>query len=80
MKTLVLKNCRLIPYLTEGFVVQENQLADVVIEDKRIKTILPAGTAFEGDVDILDVKGDFQKEPSLQESEYIDRNGSAQLH
>ncbi|MEY8366261.1 amidohydrolase family protein [Anaerovoracaceae bacterium 41-7] len=58
MKTLVLKNCRLIPYLTEGFVVQENQLADVVIEDKRIKTILPAGTAFEGDVDILDVKGD----------------------
>ena len=57
MKTLILKNCRLISYLTEGYEVKENQLADIVIENKRIREILPAGTAFEGDIDILDVEG-----------------------
>lgn len=57
MKTLILKNCRLISYLTEEYEVKENQLADIVIENKRIKEILPAGTAFEGDIDILDVEG-----------------------
>lgn len=37
---LILKNCRLIPELTEGF---DGRYADIVIEDKRIKEIRPAG-------------------------------------
>lgn len=37
---LILRNCRLIPELTEGF---EGQYADLVLENKKIKEIRPAG-------------------------------------
>ena len=39
-KILVLKNCKLVPELTEGY---NNPLADIVIEEEKIKEILPVG-------------------------------------
>ena len=51
---LVLKNCRLIPQLTEGF---EGTMADVVTEGRFIKEILPAGTADCTDCQVMDLQG-----------------------
>lgn len=51
---LVLKNCRLIKELTEGF---EENTADIVIEAPYIKEILPAGKADYANVRSIDVNG-----------------------
>ena len=50
---MLLKNARLIPYLTEGF---EGGLADVLIEGERIAAIYPAGMGPEG-AEALDLGG-----------------------
>lgn len=51
---LVLKNCRLIPELTEGFA---GATADIVIDGKYIKEILPAGESDFGDAETMDMGG-----------------------
>ena len=50
----VLKNCRLIPELTEGF---DGKLADIVVDGKYIKDILPAGEQSFADMESIDVQG-----------------------
>lgn len=50
----VLKNCRLIPELTEGF---DGNLADIVIDGKYIKEILPAGVQEIPNAESMDVGG-----------------------
>ena len=49
---MILKNVRLIPYLTEDF---EQEYADIVIRENKIEAILPAGS-IQSD-EILDAKG-----------------------
>lgn len=51
---LILKNCRLIPELTEGF---EGTAADIVVDGKYIKEILPAGEKNFGDAETMDMGG-----------------------
>ena len=51
---LVLKNCRLIPELTEGF---NGTLADIVIDGKYIKEISPAGAKAYENAKIMDMGG-----------------------
>lgn len=51
---LVLQNCRLIPALTEGF---DGTAADIVIDGKYIKEILPAGSQEFRDAETLDLAG-----------------------
>lgn len=52
---LLLKNARLIPYLTEGYC---QGLADIVVENGRIQSIVPAGNgSVPSDGDVLDVNG-----------------------
>ena len=51
---LVIKNCRLIPELTEGF---DGQMADIVVDGKYISEILPAGTANYEGAEVIDGQG-----------------------
>lgn len=52
---LTLKNCRLIPELTEGF---DGNAADLVLEGSKIEGIYPAGMAPAGEsCEVLDIKG-----------------------
>lgn len=52
---LILKNCRLIPELTEGF---DGNAADLVLEGSKIEGIYPAGMAPAGEsCEVLDIKG-----------------------
>ena len=51
---IVLKNCKLIKELTEGY---DGALADIVIEGEIIKEILPAGTADCKDCQVIDLEG-----------------------
>lgn len=52
---IVLKNCRLVTQLTEGF---DGSKADVVVDGDRITDILPAGTRDEwADAQVIDVAG-----------------------
>jgi imidazolonepropionase-like amidohydrolase len=51
---LILKNCRLVPELTEGF---GGQAADIAIDGKTIKEIAPAGKLNAPDAEVLDIKG-----------------------
>src|SRR5699024_5199314 len=50
---IVLRNCRLIPQLTEGY---EGQLADILLEDKVIKRIAPCGTDFQVEAREIDLQ------------------------
>lgn len=50
----IIRNCRLIPELTEG---TELTAADILIEDGAIKTIARCGTNFAVDCEVLDVEG-----------------------
>ncbi|MDO5106678.1 MAG: amidohydrolase family protein [Coriobacteriaceae bacterium] len=50
---MILKNCRLIPELCEGF---EQELADIRIESKKIAEILPAGGDYAGE-EVIDIAG-----------------------
>lgn len=50
----VIKNCRLIPELTEGF---DGQMADIVVDGKYISEILPAGTANYEAAEVIDGQG-----------------------
>lgn len=50
---LVLKNARLVAALTEGY---DGETADVVLENGRIRELLPCGSRFE-DCDVLDLQG-----------------------
>lgn len=50
----VLKNCRLIPYLTEGF---DGETADIVVDGKYIKEILPAGKESFCGMESVDMQG-----------------------
>ena len=50
---IVLRNCRLIPQLTEGY---EGQLADILLEDKAIKRIAPCGTDFQVEAREIDLQ------------------------
>lgn len=49
----VIKNCRLIPELTEGTGLTT---ADIVVDGERIKTIQPCGTPVEEDCEVLDAE------------------------
>lgn len=49
---LILKNCRLIPELTEGF---DGRYADLVIDNKKIMEIRPAGQLQTEDCPVLDL-------------------------
>ena len=51
---LVLRNCRFIPFLTEGSGLTQG---DVQVIDGKIAAIAPAGAAFPGDGEELDVQG-----------------------
>lgn len=51
---IILKNCRLVPYLTEGY---EQPTADIFIEKKKIQGIYPCGTQPCGDAEVYDLKG-----------------------
>ena len=51
---LILRNCRLIPELTEG---TELTSADLLLKDKAIAAIRPCGTAFGEDCEELDLQG-----------------------
>lgn len=52
---LILKNCRLIPELTEGF---DGNAADLVLEGSKIEGIYPSGMAPAGEsCEVLDIKG-----------------------
>lgn len=50
----LLKNCRLIPELTEGF---DGQMADVLIEGKLIKNIVQAGTLDVDGAEVIELQG-----------------------
>ena len=51
---MILKNCRLLPELTEG---TDLTCADVVLHDKCIADIVPCGTAGHDDQEIIDAHG-----------------------
>lgn len=52
---ILLKNCRLIPELTEGY---DGQLADVLIDDEKIRKIAAPGTiASESETRVIDIEG-----------------------
>ena len=52
---LLLKNCKLIPFLTEGTELTE---ADVLVDGSKICEILPAGTGKDGDCEqVIDLQG-----------------------
>lgn len=51
---LLLKNARLISYLTEGY---DNSMADVLIENDRIADILPTGTVTPEQAQVIDLGG-----------------------
>ncbi len=52
---ILLKNCRLIPELTEGY---EGLVADVLIDAKKIRQIAEPGTIeAEADVQVIDIEG-----------------------
>lgn len=55
---ITLKNCRLIPELTEGY---ENTIADIVLDGKWIKSIREPGYASEGEVIDLEGKTHFAR-------------------
>lgn len=50
---MILKNCRLIPVLCEGF---EEEMADIRIDKKKIAEILPANGNYTGE-DVIDLEG-----------------------
>lgn len=50
---MILRNCRLLPELCEGF---EEEFADIRIEKKKIAEILPAGGEYSGER-VIDVEG-----------------------
>ena len=51
---IVLKHCRLIPELTEGF---QEQYADIVIDGKYIKDIVPTDTVKFESIPFIDLNG-----------------------
>lgn len=51
---IVLKNCRIIPYLTEGY---DLPAADIFIEGKQIQGLYPCGTKPYGDAECYDLNG-----------------------
>ena len=51
---IVIKNCRLISELTEGY---EGEKADIIIDGKYIKEILPAGSANCESAEVIDAEG-----------------------
>lgn len=51
---MILRNCRLVPALTEGFT---ETMADIVIEGKEIKEIYPVGVLRAENQEELDVAG-----------------------
>ena len=51
---IVLKNCRLIPYLTDGY---SNPTADIFIDGKHIQGIYPCGTQSCEDAECYDLNG-----------------------
>jgi imidazolonepropionase-like amidohydrolase len=53
MARMILKNCKLIPELCEGF---EQETADLRLDGKKIAEVLPAGGNYTGE-EVLDVKG-----------------------
>lgn len=54
MKTYILKNCRLIPELTEG---TDKTVADVLIKDGKIAAIVETGNAMDETAEEIDLKG-----------------------
>lgn len=54
MNEIVLKNCRLIPDLVEGF---DRPDADVVISGQTIQAILPVGSPIPKTADVIDLEG-----------------------
>lgn len=50
----ILRNCRLIPELTEG---TELRCADILLHNEKIKSIMPCGTDFEVECAQMDVEG-----------------------
>ena len=50
---MILRNCRLIPELCEGF---QEEMADIRIEKKKIAEILPAGGSYTGEM-VLEING-----------------------
>lgn len=50
---MILKNCRLVPELCEGF---EEEMADIRLDGKKIAEILPAGGDYAGE-EVLDLQG-----------------------
>lgn len=51
---LILRNCKLIPELTEG---TDLTTADIVINEDKIEQIVPCGTAVEGEYEEMDLQG-----------------------
>ncbi|MBQ7702872.1 MAG: amidohydrolase family protein [Firmicutes bacterium] len=51
---IILKNCRLIPELTEGY---EGEYADILVEDGKIAQIAAPGRPYPGDAEIIDCEG-----------------------
>ena len=54
IKVIVLKNCRLIPYLTDGY---SNPTADIFIDGKSIRGIYRCGTQSCEDAECYDLNG-----------------------
>ncbi len=50
----IIKNCRIVPYLTEGY---DLQAADIVVEDKTISDIVPCGKLDGADASYIDLHG-----------------------
>lgn len=51
---IVLRNCRLVSALTEGY---EEKLGDIIIEGKEIKDIRPVSTEYGPDAEVMDMAG-----------------------
>ncbi len=51
---LILKNCRFIPYLTEG---TDLNAGDVLVNDGKIEKIAPVGTDFGVEAEVMDLEG-----------------------
>ena len=51
---LILKNCKFIPFLTEGTDLAEG---DVLVNGDKIKKIAPLGTDFGVDAEVMDLAG-----------------------
>lgn len=75
---MILKNCRLIPELCEGF---EEEMADIRIDGKKIAEILPSNGSYTGE-EVVDMEGKTVL-PGLfncHEHLYFQRNNFTHLH